>query len=251
MHRPKNVSKREISAGFIVFRRFRGGRRYLLLHHGGNYWNFPKGHIEKNESEIKAAFRETREETGLKRIRQILGFKRYEKYFLRRGKRKFVFKLVIYFIVEAGGNEKVRISNEHEGFGWFSFADALKKMKYKESRKLLQDAHEFLTVGLHPLAQDIYQLAKKIPAGKITTYGAIARALNKPEMSRFVGTVLNKNTDESIPCHRIVKQNGEVGGYNKGAAKKIAILKREGVIVKNGLVDLLKFGFRFRGSRSV
>ncbi len=251
MHRPKNHSKREISAGFVVFKRSRKGRQYLLLYHGGNYWNFPKGHIEKNENDLRAAFRETREETGLKRIHQILGFKRYEKYFLRRSGKGLVFKLVTYFIAEADGKERVRISDEHEGIGWFSFADALKKMNYKESRKVLQDAHEFLNVGLHPLAQKIYQLAKKIPAGKVTTYGEIAAALKKPRMSRFVGTVLNKNTDESIPCHRVVKQNGEIGGYNKGTIKKIAILKREGVIVENGRVDLLKFGFRFRGHRGV
>lgn len=251
MRRSKNPSKREISAGFVVFKRSRAGRRYLLLHHGGDYWNFPKGHIEKNENDLRAAFRETREETGLRRIRHIFGFKRYEKYFWRRGGKKFVFKLVIYFIAEAGEKERVRISDEHEDFGWFSFKDALQKLKYEESRKLLREVHEFLGVGLHPLAQKIYQLTKKIPAGKVTTYGIIARALHRLEMSRFIGTVLNKNTDEAIPCHRVVKQNGDVGGYNKGAAKKIARLKREGVFVENGRVDLNKFGFYFRGTREI
>lgn len=248
MHRPKNYSQREISAGFVVFRQFRRGRQYLLLHHEGNYWNFPKGHIEKGEDNLKAAFRETREETGLKKIRQVLGFKRYEKYFLRRGKRKFVFKLVIYFIAETSGKEKVHISDEHEGFGWFSFSDALQKLKYEESRTILRDAHAFLNIGLHPLAQNIYQLTKKIPEGTVTTYGEIAAALKKPRLSRFVGTVLNSNTDPAIPCHRVIRQNGEVGGYNKGTSKKIVLLKREGIMVKSGRVDILKFGYSPMGS---
>lgn len=126
--------KREFSAGFIVFKRTRAGVRYLLLHHGGAYWNFPKGHIEKNENDLQAAFRETREETGLKRIRHILGFKRYEKYFLRHNGAVNAFKLVIYFLAESDGKETARVSDEHEAVGWFSFADALKKCAIKNQK---------------------------------------------------------------------------------------------------------------------
>lgn len=216
-----------------------------MLRSGGNYWNFPKGHIEKNENDLAAAFRETHEETGLKQIRQILGFKRYEKYFLRHGGTVDAFKLVIYFIAEADGKEIARVSDEHEEIGWFSFADALKKMKYKESRNMLQDANAFLKIGLHPLAQKIYILTRKIPKGKISTYGEIARACGKPNAGRFVGFVLNKNTDSTIPCHRVVASDGSLGGYNKGVAHKAALLKKEGVIIINNRIDLRRFLFRF------
>jgi bis(5'-nucleosidyl)-tetraphosphatase len=237
--------KKEISAGFIVFKRTRAGIRYLLLRHGGNYWNFPKGHIEKNENDLAAAIRETREETGLRRIRQILGFKRYEKYFLRRGGMVDAFKLVIYFIAEADGKEKIRVSDEHEEIGWFSFADAMQKMKYKESKNLLRDAHAFLKIGLGVYAQKIYRLTQKIPNGRVSSYGEIARVIDKPHASRFVGFVLNKNTDPAIPCHRVIRENGDIGGYNKGTTKKIALLKREGVFVESGRADLRRHFFRF------
>ncbi|MDO8600293.1 MAG: methylated-DNA--[protein]-cysteine S-methyltransferase [bacterium] len=240
--------KREFSAGFIIFKRTREGIRYLLLLHGGDYWNFPKGHVEKNESDIVAAFRETREETGLKRPTPVLGFKRYEKYFFRRGK-KARFKLVVYFLAEVSPKENVRISHEHEEFSWFSFEKALKMLRYRESKRLIRDAHQFLKIGLDPLSQKIYTLTKKIPKGKVSTYGEIARVVGKPHISRFVGFVLNKNTDPVIPCHRVVKENGEVGGYNKGTPKKEALLKREGVLVERGRVDLARFLFHF-GVRS-
>lgn len=238
--------RREFSAGFIIFKRTRTGVRYLLLRQGVAYWNFPKGHIEKNESDLKAAFREVREETGLKHVVPFLGFKRHETYFFRKNKGAATrFKLVTYFLAEAARNEQVVISHEHETFGWFSFADALKTLRYRGSKLLLRDASRFLKTGLNPQAQKIYQLTQKIPAGKVTTYGEIARALKKPRLSRFVGMVLNRNTDPAIPCHRVVRYNGDVGGFNRGAQKKIALLKREGIIVKNGRVDLAKFDFHF------
>lgn len=215
----------------------------MLLHHGGSYWNFPKGHIEKGESDWVAAWRETREETGLKLIRPVLGFKRYEKYFIRR-KEKFAFKLVIYFLAEASGRERVRVSHEHENFGWFSFREASQKAKYKESRRLLEEVRAFLPFGLNPLARKIYQLTRKIPKGRVGTYGAIAGACGKPTGSRFVGAVLNKNSDPSIPCHRVVASDGSIGGYNKGMNKKIALLKKEGVVIKNNRVDLERYGYQ-------
>lgn len=238
--------KKEMSAGFIIFKRTRSGIRYLLLRSGGNYWNCPKGHIEKNENDLTAAFRETREETGLKQIRQILGFKRYEKYFLRRGGTVNAFKLVIYFIAEARGKEQVRVSDEHEEVGWFSFADATKKMKYKESRNRLQDARSFLKIGMNPAAQKIYALTQKIPKGKVSTYGAIANACGAPYAGRFVGFVLNKNTDPAIPCHRVIASDGTLGGYNKGVSQKAALLKKEGVAIINGRINLSRFGCRIR-----
>ena len=57
---------KEISAGIIVYRRTKDGPKFLLLYHGGSYWNFPKGHIEGEEKSLEAALRETVEETGLK-----------------------------------------------------------------------------------------------------------------------------------------------------------------------------------------
>ena len=57
---------REISAGIIIFRKTKEGPKFLLLYHGGRYWNFPKGKLEKEEDSYTAALREIKEETGLR-----------------------------------------------------------------------------------------------------------------------------------------------------------------------------------------
>ena len=63
--------------------------------------------------------------------------------------------------------------------------------------------------------EKVYKLCKKVPKGKVSTYGEIAKALGKKGlMSRAVGNALNKNPYAPIvPCHRIVKSNGEIGGF--------------------------------------
>lgn len=237
--------RKEFSAGFIVFKRTRGGVRYLLLRHGGNYWNFPKGHIEKDETELRAAFRETREEAGLKHLTPILGFKHYAKYFFWIDT-KARFKLVVYFLAEASPQETVRISSEHEAFGWFAFAEATKMFRYRESQQLLLAARQFLKIGCDLRAQKIYALTQKIPKGRVSTYGEIARAIGRPKDGRFVGLVLHQNTDSAIPCHRVVLSDGALGGYNKGVLRKAALLKKEGIMIQNNRIDLARFGQRIR-----
>ena len=59
------VTKKEFSAGIIIFRRTKEGPKFLSLYHGGPYWNFPKGRLE-GETNFKAALREVDEETGIK-----------------------------------------------------------------------------------------------------------------------------------------------------------------------------------------
>jgi methylated-DNA-[protein]-cysteine S-methyltransferase len=86
---------------------------------------------------------------------------------------------------------------------------------------------------------------RKIPKGKVSTYKEIAKFMKNPNSSRAVGNALNKNPDTKFtPCHRVVKSNGEVGGYAKGTKKKILILKKEGVEIINGKIDLEKYLFR-------
>ena len=80
----------------------------------------------------------------------------------------------------------------------------------------------------------IYSLVKKIPKGKVTTYGLIARKLGIH--SRTVASVLKKNFNKNIPCHRVVYTNGEVGGYNRGVRNKIRLLRKEGLKIKNGRI---------------
>ncbi|MCK5107770.1 MAG: MGMT family protein, partial [Nanoarchaeota archaeon] len=67
----------------------------------------------------------------------------------------------------------------------------------------------------------VYSLCKKIPRGKVSTYGEIAKALNS-KCARAVGNALNKNPyAPKVPCHRVVKSNGKVGGFATGQNNKI------------------------------
>jgi len=89
-----------------------------------------------------------------------------------------------------------------------------------------------------------YELLKKVPFGKVITYKEIARALNS-KAYRAVGNAMNKNRDlKNIHCYKVVKSNGEVGGYALGAKRKIELLKKDGIIIKNNKIDLKKYGFR-------
>lgn len=93
--------------------------------------------------------------------------------------------------------------------------------------------------------QEVYTITKKILRGKVATYGEIARALGQPKAARAVGNALNNNRYGDVPCHRIIRSNGHVGGYAHGTKKKILILKREGVkISKHGIVNLSRYGYK-------
>ena len=94
-------------------------------------------------------------------------------------------------------------------------------------------------------SQNCYALLKQVPKGKVTTYKALAEALGT-KAYRAVGTAMNKNPNAPrVPCHRVVNTNSSVGNYALGAAKKIALLKEEGVEMNNKRIDLEKFGYTF------
>lgn len=84
----------------------------------------------------------------------------------------------------------------------------------------------------------VYKIVKKIPAGKVLTYKRIALKLGCAGLARAVGNALNKNKNQKVPCHRVVRSNGEAGDYAYGTRKKILILKEEGAMIKNGKVVL-------------
>lgn len=76
----------------------------------------------------------------------------------------------------------------------------------------------------------VLKLTEKIPLGKITTYGLLAQALGLSQAARAVGNALNKNPwAPQVPCHRVVKSDGQLGGYGGGAKRKLMILQQEGL----------------------
>ncbi len=78
--------------------------------------------------------------------------------------------------------------------------------------------------------RDVYDLLLKIPAGKVSTYGDLAKALGNPLASRQVGRILGRNPNPiKVPCHRVVMSDGKVGGYFYGADRKKELLEKEGI----------------------
>ncbi len=76
----------------------------------------------------------------------------------------------------------------------------------------------------------VYNTVKKIKKGTTLTYLEVARLSGNPKAYRAVGNILNKNYDPQIPCHRVVRSDGSAGGYNRGRANKVKILKKEGAL---------------------
>ena len=71
-------------------------------------------------------------------------------------------------------------------------------------------------------------IVKKIPKGKTMTYKQVAAKAGNPKAARAVGAIMRSNYDESIPCHRVVRTDGSLAGYNRGGTlRKMAILKAE------------------------
>ena len=133
----------EKSAGAVVFRVENNQRVYLLLHYTGGHWDFPKGNIERGETEEQTTKREIQEETGITHIAFVSGFKEKIKYFYRREGQQIV-KEVIYFLAETKTSD-VKVSFEHVGFEWCSFSAALEKITFKNSKEVLKKAEEFLS----------------------------------------------------------------------------------------------------------
>ena len=80
-------------------------------------------------------------------------------------------------------------------------------------------------------AQAVYAVVRKIPKGKLMTYKQVAKQAGRPSAARAVGTILSKNYDLKIPCHRVIRSDGVIGNYNRGGAKKKReILRKEGAI---------------------
>lgn len=150
----------EKSAGAVIFRKesqssensLRGKKgivKYLLLHYPSTskapreYWDFPKGHIEKGEKELDTVKREVEEETGLKDLEFLEGFKEWIKYFFRF-KGKTIFKIVTFYLAETKTKE-VKVSFEHTSFKWLSYEEALEQLTFKNAQKILEKANDFLS----------------------------------------------------------------------------------------------------------
>jgi len=133
---------KEFSAGAVIFRRDTT-RQYLLLHYEAGHWDFPKGNVERGETVETAARREVNEETGIRDIIFIPGFKQKVKYFYKRGG-KTIYKEVIYLLAETKTKD-VKLSSEHIAFDWLDSKAAFERITFRSSKEVLQKAETYLS----------------------------------------------------------------------------------------------------------
>ena len=98
-------------------------------------------------------------------------------------------------------------------------------------------------------SEQVLKMLVKIPRGKITTYKELAHATNSSP--RAVGQIMRRNTHPGLyPCYKVIKSSGDIGGYDgctKGSKvnKKIMLLRKDGIIIEKGKVNIEKYLYRF------
>lgn len=141
--------KQEISSGAVVYKKENNEYFFLLVYSVRNKeWSFPKGHIEKGETELEAAKREIFEETGIKDLKFIDNFKFTDSYLIKgtlpETKGETVTKKVVYYLCYTNSNCINPDDNEIGNCKWFDFSQALKILKFENQHKLLKQAKSFL-----------------------------------------------------------------------------------------------------------
>lgn len=82
----------------------------------------------------------------------------------------------------------------------------------------------------------VLRAVRRIPAGRVATYGDVAKAAGRPRAWRAVGTIMRTCDQPGVPCHRVIGSGGRLGGYGGNEAMKAALLRAEGLSVANGRV---------------
>ena len=113
-------------------------------------------------------------------------------------------------------------------------------------REMIAESYRLVTDSP---SKRIYEAVKKIPRGKVATYGQVAELAGDKKMARAVGNALHKNPDPAeIPCYRVVNAKGELAGAFAfgGAGRQADLLRADGIVVVDDRVDLKQFGIRIR-----
>ena len=133
----------EKSCGIVLFH----SEHFLLIQHSvksgeKGHWDFPKGHIEGNETELETATRELEEETGINAFQLVNGFKEKICYNIHKGS-KVIPKEVSFFLAKSL-TKNVKLSSEHENYKWLNFSSALDQLTYSNAKEVLVKAKNFL-----------------------------------------------------------------------------------------------------------
>lgn len=112
----------------------------------------------------------------------------------------------------------------------------------EDVRRMIAESYDLITDSP---SKRIYEAVKKIPKGRVATYGRVAELAGDKKMARAVGNALHRNPDpEHIPCYRVVNAKGELAGEFAfgGAGAQARLLEADGIEVVDGKVDLKKYG---------
>lgn len=138
--------KIEISAGIVTYlekvNQDKLERLYLILHYTEGHWDLPKGKLEPGETNLEAAIRELKEETGLTAT-IIPGYEQSINYMFKNPKNELVEKKVTFFLGKAD-SEKVTLSHEHLYYKWLPIGDALKQITFGNAKQVLKMADQYL-----------------------------------------------------------------------------------------------------------
>ena len=85
-------------------------------------------------------------------------------------------------------------------------------------------------------ASRVRSVVRRIPHGRVATYGDVAAAAGRPRAHRAVGNIMRGTRDSTIPCHRVIAAGGKLGGYGRDLFAKRALLLEEGIVVANDRV---------------
>ena len=143
--------KKERSAGAILFKK-NEEVEYLLLQYEAGHWDFPKGNIEENETDLETIKREIEEETGIKDAEILKGFKENISYFYRF-KGDLISKDVVFYLAKTK-TEQIKLSFEHLDFEWLTYGQAIEKLTFKNAKEILKKANKFLKT--HKTLEDFY-----------------------------------------------------------------------------------------------
>jgi 8-oxo-dGTP pyrophosphatase MutT (NUDIX family) len=137
----------EQSSGAVIFsiNNESSKAEFLLLHYTSGHWDFPKGNIEFGEDEVQAAYREILEETGIQNVHFLEGFRKKIQYRYRRG-HKLIQKEVIFYLGMTNTREII-LSNEHIGYAWKNYDEAMNQLTYKSAKNLLTEVKMFLEMN--------------------------------------------------------------------------------------------------------
>ncbi len=162
----KDVS---VSAGIIIFRKTPEGPKFLLLYHGGTYWNFPKGKLTEGEKSFRAAVREVEEETGIKfrDLRFNNWFKVSDRFIFFTKEKKRVPRLVIYYLAETSQQLVTIVPREHQGYGWFLYKDAARMLRAPNLKRNLKKAYDVVARQTSPAAKEKESPVPTLPGAVI------------------------------------------------------------------------------------